>query len=81
MNNFQDKANFIWSVADKLRHDYKPYEYQKVILPLTVIRRLDHVLVPSKDNVFKACEKVKNAKVKNFEPRSTGRRGIASFGR
>jgi type I restriction enzyme M protein len=37
-------AAFIWSVADLLRGDYKQSEYGKVILPLTVIRRLDSVL-------------------------------------
>jgi len=41
MTNFQDKVNFIWSVADLLRHDYKQHEYGQVILPLTVMRRMD----------------------------------------
>ena len=44
MNNFQEKVGFIWSVADLLRGDYKQSEYGKVILPLTVLRRLDCVL-------------------------------------
>ena len=41
-------ADFIWSVADLLRGDYKQSEYGKVILPLTVLRRLDGVLAPTK---------------------------------
>jgi len=41
MGNFQEKVSFIWSVADLLRGDYKQSEYGKVILPLTVLRRLD----------------------------------------
>jgi len=45
-------AAFIWSVADLLRGDYKQSEYGKVILPLTVIRRLDCVLEPTKDAVL-----------------------------
>jgi type I restriction-modification system DNA methylase subunit len=45
-------ANFIWSVADLLRGDYKQSEYGKVILPLTVIRRLDCVLEPTKAKVL-----------------------------
>jgi type I restriction enzyme M protein len=45
-------AAFIWSVADLLRGDYKQSEYGKVILPLTVIRRLDCVLEPSKSKVL-----------------------------
>lgn len=44
MHNFQEKVAFIWSVADLLRGDYKQSEYGKVILPLTVLRRLDSVL-------------------------------------
>jgi type I restriction enzyme M protein len=40
MKNFQEKVGFIWSVADFLRGDYKASEYGKVILPLTVLRRL-----------------------------------------
>jgi type I restriction enzyme M protein len=46
-------AAFIWTVADLLRGDYKQSEYGKVILPLTVIRRLDCVLEPTKDAVLK----------------------------
>jgi type I restriction enzyme M protein len=50
-------ANFIWQIADLLRGDYKAHEYGKVILPLTVIRRLDAVLAPTKRAVVaKAAE-------------------------
>lgn len=52
MINFQEKANFIWSVADLLRGDYKQSEYGKVILPFTVLRRLDCVLEPTKEQVL-----------------------------
>lgn len=45
-------AAFIWSVADLLRGDYKQSEYGKVILPLTVLRRLDCVLEPTKQAVL-----------------------------
>ncbi|MBA3426599.1 MAG: type I restriction-modification system subunit M N-terminal domain-containing protein, partial [Rubrobacter sp.] len=44
----KNHAAFIWSVADLLRGNYKPSEYGKVILPLTVLRRLDCVLEPTK---------------------------------
>ena len=43
---------FIWSVADLLRGDYKQSEYGKVILPFTVLRRLDCVLAPTKQAVL-----------------------------
>ena len=43
---------FIWSVADLLRGDYKQSEYGKVILPFTVLRRLDCVLEATKPAVL-----------------------------
>jgi len=43
---------FIWSVADLLRGDYRQSDYGKVILPFTVLRRLDCVLASSKDAVL-----------------------------
>jgi type I restriction enzyme M protein len=48
----RNHADFIWSVADLLRGDYKQSEYGKVILPLTVLRRLDGVLAPTKRQVL-----------------------------
>ncbi|MGY1714361.1 N-6 DNA methylase [Geodermatophilus sp. SYSU D01106] len=53
VQGFSDKVGFIWSVADLLRGDYKAHEYGQVILPLTVLRRLDCVLEPTKDAVIK----------------------------
>jgi len=50
--NFKESANFIWSIADLLRGDYKQSEYGRVILPLTVLRRLDCVLEPTKEAVL-----------------------------
>ena len=55
--NFSSHAAFIWSVADLLRGDYKQSDYGKVILPFTVLRRLDCVLGPTKPAVLKAFEK------------------------
>ena len=60
-------AAFIWSVADLLRGDYKQSEYGKVILPLTVIRRLDCVLERTKDAVL-AKHKQLEGKIENLEP-------------
>jgi type I restriction enzyme M protein len=50
--NHQALSAFIWSVADLLRGDYKQSEYGKVILPFTVLRRLDCVLEATKDAVL-----------------------------
>src|SRR5271157_5235954 len=52
MNNFNEKANYIWSVADLLRGPYRPNQYKDVMLPLTVLRRLDCVLEPTKPKVL-----------------------------
>lgn len=57
--NFKDRANFIWSIADLLRGDYKQSEYGKVILPLTVLRRLDCVLEPTHKNVLAYLPEIK----------------------
>jgi type I restriction-modification system DNA methylase subunit len=43
-----EKVGFIWSVADLLRGGFKPSDYGKVILPFTVLRRLDCLLEPTK---------------------------------
>ena len=48
-------STFIWSIADLLRGDYKPSEYSQVILPLTVLRRMDCVLEPTKPAVLAAA--------------------------
>ncbi len=63
----KNHAAFIWSVADLLRGDYKQSEYGKVILPLTVLRRLDCVLERTKAKVLDRAEKLKG-KVENVEP-------------
>jgi type I restriction enzyme M protein len=58
---------FIWSVADLLRGDYKQSEYGKVILPLTVIRRLDCVLEPTKQAVLERHRQLAG-RIENQEP-------------
>jgi len=63
----KNHAAFIWSVADLLRGDYKQSEYGKVILPLTVLRRLDCVLEPTKAEVLKRAGQLKG-RVDNIEP-------------
>ena len=60
-------SSFIWSVADLLRGDYKQSEYGRVILPFTVLRRLDCVLESTKPAVLAEKAKREAAKV-NPEP-------------
>jgi type I restriction enzyme M protein len=67
MSGFSDKAAFIWSVADLLRGDFKQSDYGKVILPFTVLRRLDCVLEPTKPAVLAELEKRRKMGV-NPEP-------------
>lgn len=49
-------ATFIWSIADLLRGSFKAHQYGDIILPFTVLRRLDAVLAPTKKAVFAAVE-------------------------
>src|SRR5947209_14178131 len=63
----RNHAAFIWSIADLLRGDYKQSEYGKVILPLTVIRRLDCVLEPTKQAVLEKHKQLAG-KIENLEP-------------
>ncbi len=65
--NFSELANFLWSVADLLRGDYKQADYGKVILPFTLLRRLDCVLESTKGDVLAEVEKRKESGV-NLEP-------------
>src|SRR5690349_4841316 len=60
-------SSFIWSVADLLRGDYKQSEYGRVILPFTVLRRLDCVVEPTKPAVLAELAKRQKAEV-NPEP-------------
>lgn len=53
----REKANLIWSIADKLTGVYKPHEYGDVILPLTVLKRFDSVLSDTKSKVLEASKK------------------------
>lgn len=50
------EANFIWSIANKLRGTYMPDKYGDVIIPMTILRRLECALVPTKEAVIKAYE-------------------------
>ncbi|MCA0380711.1 MAG: type I restriction-modification system subunit M [Bacteroidetes bacterium] len=59
--SLQPLINFIYSVADQiLINTYEPSKYKDVILPMTVIRRLDAVLEPTKDKVLETHEKYKD---------------------
>ncbi len=68
MSDFGAIAGFIWSVADLLRGPYRPNQYKDVMLPMTVLRRLDCVLAPTKDQVLARHASLQGGKTKNLEP-------------
>jgi len=68
MNNFAGKVSFIWSVADLLRGPYRPNQYKDIMLPMTVLRRLDCVLEPTKDKVLQKLKSLQGGRVKNVDP-------------
>lgn len=73
--NVQKQANLIWNVADILRGLYKPHEYGKVILPMTVIKRLHDTLLPTKEKVAKISketEKMNNTMRSKFLEKASG---------
>lgn len=58
-HNHPELVGFIWNIANKLRGPYRPPQYRKVILPMTVLRRLDCVLEPTKDKVLVEYDRLK----------------------
>ncbi len=73
--NHGEIVSFIWGVADLIRDTFKRGKYQDVILPLTVLRRLDCVLAPTKEKVLTTLAKYKGKGLENVEPllrRSSG---------
>jgi type I restriction enzyme M protein len=65
--NHGEIVSFLWGVADLIRDTFKRGKYQDVILPLTVLRRLDCVLAPTKEKVLQANAKYKG-KLQNLDP-------------
>ena len=59
-----EKANLIWAIADKLTGAFKPHQYGEVILPLTVIRRFDSVLAPTREAVIACAKKYPDASIR-----------------
>lgn len=60
-SNFSQTAAFIWSVADLLRGDFKQSQYGRVILPFTLLRRLECVLADTKEAVVAKAEELKKS--------------------
>jgi type I restriction enzyme M protein len=56
-------ANLIWQIADLLRGPYRPPQYERVMLPMTILRRFDCVLASSKAKVLAECQRSKGGKI------------------
>jgi len=67
MENFNQKASMIWNIADILRGGWKQHEYQDVILPFIVLKRLDSILTDTKDKVREQYNQW-HGKVKDLDP-------------
>ncbi len=78
MINFGEKVTFIWSVADLLRDAFKRSKYPDVILPFTVLRRIDCVLEPTKQAVLTTHGKLKG-KLANLGPQLRKASGFSFY--
>lgn len=67
MENFNQKTSMIWNIADILRGGWKQHEYQDVILPLVVLKRLDSILANTKPQVLEKYNEYKR-KVNDLDP-------------
>jgi type I restriction enzyme M protein len=63
MANHHELAGLIWQIADLLRGPYRPPQYERVMLPMTVLRRFDCVLAPTKAKVLTEFEKRKGGRL------------------
>src|SRR5688500_19839107 len=76
--NHSEIVSFLWGVADLIRDTFKRGKYQDIILPLTVLRRLDCVLAPTKEKVLKTQASYKG-KLENLEPMLRQASGFAFY--
>src|SRR6266850_6751650 len=74
--NHGEIVSFLWGVADLIRDTFRRGRYQDVILPLTVLRRLDCVLADTKERVLGKQAELRSKKLENLDPQL---RKIAGF--
>src|SRR2546427_12163290 len=77
--NHSEIVSFLWGVADLIRDTFKRGKYQDVILPLTVLRRLDCVLAPSKNKALGKQAELRGNKLENLEPQLRKVSGFAFY--
>ena len=76
--NHSQIVSFLWGVADLIRDTFKRSKYQDVILPLTVLRRLDSVLAPTKPKVLEVQARF-SSKIDNLDPLLRKASGFAFY--
>jgi type I restriction enzyme M protein len=79
MVNYSEIVSFIWGVADLIRDTFKRGKYQDVILPLTVLRRLDCVLAPTKEKVLARQGELQKKKLENMDASLRAVSGLAFY--
>ena len=77
--NHSEIVSFLWGVADLIRDTFKRGKYQDVILPLTVLRRLDCVLAPTKKKVLGKQAELRDKKLENLDPQLRKASGFAFY--
>jgi type I restriction enzyme M protein len=77
--NHSEIVSFLWGVADLIRDTFKRGKYQDVILPLTVLRRVDAVLAPTKEKVLEAQARLKEKKLENPDAQLRKASGYAFY--
>lgn len=78
MNNFGERVSFLWSIADLIRDVFKRGKYQDVILPFTVLRRIDCVLAPTRDRVLARYAEL-HGRLENLDPQLRLASGFAFY--
>jgi type I restriction enzyme M protein len=76
---YSEIVSFLWGVADLIRDTFKRGKYQDVILPLTVLRRLDCVLAGTKEKVLAKQAQLKDKKLENLDPQLRKVAGFAFY--
>ncbi|WP_342617478.1 DUF4357 domain-containing protein [Rhodoferax sp. GW822-FHT02A01] len=69
LDAFKQHGDIIWNIANLLRGPYRPPQYRRVMIPLTVLRRLDCVLEATKDAVIKYHKRLKEQTDKDGKPK------------
>jgi len=77
--NHNEIVSFLWGIADLIRDTFKRGKYQDVILPLTVLRRLDCVLAGTKETVLARQAELREKKLENLDPQLRKAAGFAFY--